>query len=113
MKKIEQLINQQYFGATPTRQKEMFIAVVYDIGAIAAGATLNTAHGLGAVTEFTRIYGTVVTAVPDYRPLPRVSTVALNQQISLDVIGINIVIINGAGGPNITGGLVVLEYLRN
>ena len=109
---IEQLINQQYFGATPQAKRNVYRRV-YDIGAIAAGATLNTAHGLGAVTEFTRIYGTVVTAVPDYRPLPRVSTVALNQQISLDVIGINIVIINGAGGPNITGGLVVLEYLRN
>lgn len=108
---IEQIINQQFFGANPQTKRYVF-RQVYDFGAIAAGATLNIVHGITGITEFTRIYGTVVTNVIDYRPLPRVSTVAINQQISLDVVGINIVIINGAGSPNITDGIVVLEYLK-
>lgn len=109
---VEQLTNQQFFGATP-QEKRYVYRRVYDIGAIAAGATLNTPHGLTNVTEYVRMYGTCVTAVVDYRPLPRVSMVNINQQISLDVVGVNIVIINGAGSPNITSGLVVLEYLKN
>jgi len=108
----EILNNQQFFTSGDPQKYRQVFRKVYEIGAIAAGVTLNTAHGLTGVTEFTRIYGTVVTSVPDYRPLPRVSTVNINQQISLDVVGANVVVINGAGGPNITSGIIVLEYLK-
>jgi hypothetical protein len=109
---VEILNNQQFFGATAQVKRNVYRRV-YDFGAIATGATLNIAHGLIGVTEFTRIYGTAVTGVPDFRPIPRTSTVNINQQISLDIVGVNIVIINGAGGPNITGGIIVLEYVKN
>lgn len=108
-----EIINgQQYFFPNNPQRKRTAYRKVFSIGAIAAGATLNTAHGLTNVSIYTRIYGTCITATPDYRPIPYVST-TLNQQISIRVTATNIVIVNGAGAPAITSGIVVLEYLKN
>jgi len=109
---VELQNNQQFFGATP-RQKRFAFRRVYDFGAIAAGAVLNIPHGLAGVVEYTRIYGTVITNVVDYRPIPYVSVVAVNQGIQVGIVGINIVITNGAAAAPITSGLIVLEYLKN
>lgn len=87
---------------------------IFSFGAIAAGATLNIAHGLTQVTRYTNIYGTFVTNVPDTRPLPFVDEAVVTNQVSVKIAGANIVIINGnAAAPPITSGLVVLEYLKN
>ena len=109
---LEGLTGQQFFSADPMVKRQTY-RTVYSIGAIAAGATLNTAHGLVGVTAFTRIYGTCVTDVVDYRPIPYVSVAATNQQVQIRVLGANIEIINGAAAANITSGIVVLEYLKN
>lgn len=109
----EFLTGQQWFTTGNPQKKRQTFRRVYSIGAIAAGATLNTAHGLTGITAFTAIYGTAVTDAVDYRPLPYVSTVALNQQVSLTVDATNIIIVNGAGAANITSALVVLEFLKN
>ena len=116
----ELLNGQQWFQVPGTQQsvgqsevRRQAFRQVYSIGAISAGATSTTAHGITGVTSFTNIQGTCVTSQPDYRPLPYVSTVALNQQISLTVDATNITIINGAASPNITSAIVVLEYLKN
>ena len=95
----------------PIKKRNSFRKTFY-FGAIVAGATLNIAHG-STIIECTRIYGTCITTVPDFRPIPYVSTLALNEQISILVDATNIVIINGAGGPNITSGKVVIEYFLN
>jgi len=108
----EIITGQQFFFGTDPQKKRTTFRKVFSIGAIAAGATLNTAHGLTNVTSYTKIYGTCVTATPDYRPIPYVST-TLNQQISIRVTATNIVIVYGAGAPNITSAIVVLEYLKN
>jgi len=86
---------------------------VYTFGAIAAGATLNIPHNLTNIAQFTHMYGTCITDTPDYRPIPMASTVNVTNQISLRVLGPNIVVTNGATAPNITSGLIVLEYLKN
>ena len=110
---VEFVTGQQFFNATNPQQKRLTFGKVFNIGPIATGAASNTAHGLTGITGYTHIYGTCVTDVPDDRPIPYVSTVALNQQISLTVTATNIVIVNGAGSPNITSAIVVIEYLRN
>ena len=110
---VEFLTGQQWFTSGNPQKKRQTFRRVYSIGAVAAGATVNTAHGLTSITTFTAIYGTAVTDAVDYRPLPYVSTVALNQQVSLTVDATNIIIVNGAGAANITGALVVLEFLKN
>lgn len=86
---------------------------VFNIGAIAAGATSTTAHNIVGATFYTHIYATAVTNVPDNRPIPYSSVTAVNQQIEIKVTATNIVIINGAAAPNITSAIVVLEYLKN
>lgn len=85
----------------------------FDIGAIAPGATLNTAHGITGITRCTNIYGTCVTNVIDFRPLPRVSATLVTDQVSLDVDSTNIIIVNGATAPAITSAKVILEYLKS
>jgi len=109
----EFLTGEQWFTAGNPQIKRQTFRKVFNIGAIAAGATSTTAHGISGVTSFTHIYGTSVTAAPDYRPIPYASATAVNQQIELKVSSSNITIINGAAAPNITSALVVLEYLKN
>lgn len=109
----EFLTGEQWFTSGNPQAKRQTFRQVYSIGAIAAGATSTTAHGLTNLTAFTHIYGTCITDVVDYRPLPYVSVTALNQQIELKVDATNITIINGAASPNITSAIVVLEFLKN
>jgi hypothetical protein len=100
-----------------TNQRQQTIREVYSFGAINAGAELDIPTNITNFTQFTRIYGTVVTAVPDYRPLPYVDSVTLTNGIALlvgTVAGIQqIRIIVGTTSPNITNGLVVLEWLSS
>lgn len=110
---FEEVNGQTFFNSTTARDTRPAFRKVFSIGAIAAGATLNTAHSLTNITSFTRIYGTVITAAPDHRPIPYVSITALNQQIEINVTTTNIVIINGGAAPNITSGIVVLEFLKS
>lgn len=113
---IEFLTGEQWFTVGNPQVKRQTFRQVYNITnniPLAAGGTSTTAHGLTGLTAFTHIYGTCITDVVDYRPLPYVSAAAVNQQISLTVTGTNIVIVNGAAGPNITSAIVVLEYLKN
>lgn len=108
----EQLTGQAWFSANPNLKRQTF-RKVYSFGAILTGATLNIPHNIPDVFLFTHIYGTILTDVPDQRPLPRVSATLVTDQVSLDVGAVNIVIVNGATAPNITSGFVVLEYLKN
>jgi len=109
----EFLTGQSWFTSGNPQVKRQTYRQVYSIGAIATGATSTTAHGLTNITAFTHIYGTCITDVVDYRPLPYVSATAVNQQISLTVTGTNIVIVSGAAASNITSAIVVLEFLKS
>ncbi len=93
------------------KQNETF-RKVFEFGAIAAGATLNIAHGITSITRIVKWYGGIVTA-NNKRPLPFVSATAVTDQVSVDEDGTNIVIVNGATAPAIVSGTVVLEFLKN
>ncbi len=109
----EFLTGQSWFTSGNPQVKRQTYRQVYSIGAIATGATSTTAHGLTNITAFTHIYGTCITDVIDYRPIPYASATAVNQQLELKVDATNITIISGAAAPNITSAIVVLEYLKN
>lgn len=110
---IEFLTGEQWFTAGNPQVKRQTFRHVYSIGAINAGATSTIAHGILGITSFTHLYGTCVTAVVDYRPIPYASATAVNQQIEIKADSTNITIINGAAAPNITSAIVVAEYLKN
>jgi len=84
----------------------------FTFAAISAGTSSSILHGITNVTAFTRIYGTCITDIPDYRPLPYASVTA-NANIELKVTPTQITISVGAASPNITSAIVVLEYLLN
>jgi hypothetical protein len=107
------ITGQQFSTPGNTQLKKYTFRKVYYFGAILAGATLTVAHGITGLVQFTSMYGTCVTAIVDYRPIPFVSTAAVNQQISLNADGTNFYVINGAASPNITSGIIVLQYLLN
>lgn len=86
---------------------------VFSIGAINAGATSVTAHGISNITSFTFINGVAIVSGPIFRPIPYASVTAVNQQIEINVDSTNINISNGAAAPNITSAIIVLEYLKN
>jgi hypothetical protein len=110
---IEFITGEQWFTTGNPQKKRSTFRKVFNIGAIATGATSNTAHGLTGFTAFTHIYGTCVTDVVDYRPIPYASATLITDQIEIKVGATNITIISGATAPNITSAIVVLEFLKN
>jgi hypothetical protein len=109
---VETQTGEQFFGSTTNQQKKRYsFRKVFSFGAIAAPGTLAIAHGITGITQCTHIYGTCITAIPDFRPIPHASVTA-NANIEVIVSATTITINNGAGGPAITSGLIVLEYLK-
>ncbi len=98
-------------------KKQQTLRRVYIFGAIAAGGTLNIPINITNFDQFSDIWGTVVTDITDWRPLPYMDPVTLTDGIGIKVtpVGLpavnNIQIIVGATSPNIVKGLVVLEWL--
>ena len=87
---------------------------LFAFGAIATGVTFPIAHGISGITELVHCYGNCITDIPDFRPIPySTATVDVTLQIELRVTDTQIIIINGAGAPNITSGTIILEYLLN
>lgn len=108
----EILNDQRFFTAGDPQNYRSVFRKVFPFGAIAAGAALVIPHNIAAFVEFTRIYGTCITNVVDYRPIPYTSVLAANQQIQLVVTAVNINILNGAAAAPITSGIVTLEFLK-
>ena len=104
-------IGQHFFKTGDPQATRAVFRKVFPIPATASGTTATLAHGI-KFTEFTNIYGTVITDVVDYRPIPYISVTAVNQGIELQCDTTNVYVINGAAAPNITSGIVVLEYLQ-
>jgi len=106
---VETVTGQRFFNLTSPEDKRFTFRQCYSTGAIASGATATIAHNITNITLFTRIYGTCVTDVVDYRPLPFTSATLGTDQISLRVTNTDIIIVVGATSPNITSGVAVLE----
>ncbi|GAG17403.1 unnamed protein product [marine sediment metagenome] len=109
---VEVQNNQTYPGTTPQDKRFIFRKIIV-FGAIVAGATSPIVHGISSFTDMVRIFGTCITDVIDYRPIPFASTVAVNQNIQVIVTAANVTIINGAASPNLTSARIVLEYYKN
>ncbi len=111
---LQQLLTgQRFFDPLNVQNKRSTYRKVFQIGPIASGAVQTIAHGIAGVVSFTRMYGTCITDVVDFRPIPYVDVAAVTNQISLTCTATNLVIANGATSPNITSGIIVLEYLLN
>lgn len=74
--------------------------------------TLTFNHNIEGITQFTKIYGVVNTAA-DFRPLPFVDPSDVTKSVTVIATLTSVTITNGAGAPAITGGFLVLEYLKN
>lgn len=114
--KQETPTGKQYFNDTDPERKRFSYRQVYTLGALAAGASTIIAHnitGVNSTTTFTQIYGTAVTATVDNRPIPYANVTNVNQQIEINVDATNINISNGSAAPNITSGIITLEYVKN
>ena len=88
---------------------------VYQFGPIAPGTELDIPHGILNFTQFTRIYGTVITNAPDFRPLPYIDPVTNTTGMALLVgtianVGV-IRIVLGASAQPVVSGIVILEWL--
>lgn len=108
---VEQINGQLFFDPANAQRKRTAFRKVFPIGAIAPGAVLTFAHGIARVVLFTRIYGTCITNVVDYRPIPYVNEALVTNQVSVRASATNVFVANGATAPAITSGIVVLEYL--
>lgn len=112
---IQIVTGERWYASDPLNAsiKRQTYRKAFPFAAIASGSPLTIPHGITGITSFTRIYGTCVTAIPDYRPIPYASISGAASNIDLRVDNTNIYIINGGSGPNIVSGNIVLEYLLN
>lgn len=108
---IELYSGKQFFMPGTAQLKRYVYRKSFVFGAIASGATSTQAHGIAQLSSFTSIYGTCVTDIIDYRPIPY-SSETTTTNIELLVDATNITMINGSTAPNITSALVILEYFK-
>lgn len=96
-------------------QVQQTLRQLYPFGAVAAGTELDIPTGITNLVEFTRIYGTCITDVPDYRPLPFSDQGSATNNINILVATVagtlQIRILPGSTGANIVSGNIVLEWL--
>lgn len=111
----ETLTGQQFYDPINAQARNYSYRKVFFFGAIVSGATLNIAHGITGQTLFTYIGGGINDNTPFYKPLPYVSMANLGFQVDVKLDVTNIIIVNGVAGlaPDITKGVIVLEYLKN
>jgi len=85
---------------------------VFTLGAVAAGGTSGAiATGITTIRYCTNVYGSVITATPDFRPIPHASVTA-NANIEVIVTTTTYTINVGAASPNVSSGYLVLEYVK-
>lgn len=98
-----------------TSSKQNTLRMIYNFGAIAAGAELDIPLNYTDFTLLTKITATVKTNVPDYRPIPFVDPVTATNGMEIlvgTVAGIlQIRIILGATAPAVVSGIAVIEFL--
>lgn len=109
---VEVQNSQQFFNPANAQKKRFAFRILVTFGAIAAGGTSSVAHGVTGITNCTHIYGTCITATPDFRPIPHASVTA-NANIEVIVTSTTVTINVGAASPNVTSAIIVLEYLKN
>lgn len=105
---VETQNGQQFNNPASDQDKRFAFRKMFNIDP--AALTFN--HGITGVTQFTFIYGVINTAI-DSRPLPYVDVVNVTNQTAIRVTATQVIITNGATAQAITGGIVVLEYLKN
>ena len=110
---VELLNGQQFFTIGDPQTKRYVYRKCFAFGAILSGVTLPIPTGITGITTITRIYGTCITSVSDYLPIPFSSVIGSNHNVSIWFNGGTVNIANGAGADNITSGIVVMEYLKN
>lgn len=110
----ETITGQAFYDPNNIQNRNYTYRKVFYFGSIVSGATLNIAHGITGQTLFTYIGGGFKDVTPYYKPLPYVNTANLGNQVDIKLDNTNIIIINGAAGtsPDITRGVVILEYLK-
>lgn len=92
--------------------KQQSLRQVYTFGAIAKGTSINIPYTIGEFDQFVQIYGTCKTDQPDSRPIPYASVAAnANIDLRIDTPNNRIVISVGAASPNLTSGIIVIEWL--
>ena len=129
---IATAVNNRIIGIFPTNrpavtgeswyfssQRQQTLRQIYPFGAIASGTELDIPHGLDLdnVVIFTRIYATVITTTPDYRPIPYIDPAVLTTGMTIlvgTVAGVpSIRIVLGATAVPVDSGVAVLEWLSN
>jgi len=109
---VEQLINQQYFGATPQVKRNVYRKVIAT-GMLPNAGLSAVAHGIAGVANtwwFTRIYGWALDpAVPRWIPMPNAGAAF---QVQLDVTAANVNITTAVNLNAFTASYVILEYIK-
>lgn len=75
-------------------------------------ANLTFNHNITGIVQFTN-YWAIANTATDFRKIPYTDTTNVTNQISMRVTTTQVIITNGATAPAITGGIIVLEYLKD
>ena len=102
----------RYFSTGDPTDRRQSLRKVFALDEIAAGGSSTFAHEISNIVECTHIYGTCITDVPDFRPIPYVDASGGGDDIGIRVTSSQI-IINNPGAITIQSGMIILEYLTS
>jgi len=113
----ENLTGNYYANTVDAQDPIQSFRMYIPLPAIATGATYTVAHGITGFSNlvFVDTQCEVITDAVTFnkRSVPYASATLVTDQIQIDKDDTNIRIVNGATAPNITSGLLVLEYTKN
>lgn len=113
----ETLTGNNYLNASNALEPIQSFRKYFTIGAIATGATSTFAHNITGFSTLTFVDSQceVITDAATFnkRSVPYASATLVTDQIQIDKDDTNVRIINGATAPNITSGILILEYTKN
>lgn len=97
---------QQWFSSTPFTFNNGY-RTCFEVNP--AALTFN--HGISGITQVTN-YWAIVNTASGFRKVPYASATLVTDQTQMDVTTTQVIITNGATAPAITGGIIVLEYIK-
>lgn len=105
---LQELANfQQFFTSGNPQKNRSGYRRVFELNP----GSLTFNHGISGISQITN-YWAIANTATDFRKVPYTDVVNVTNQISMRVTTTQVIIVNGATAPAITGGIIVLEYVK-
>lgn len=109
--KFEIVTGNKYFNPQDALNRRQSYRRLYTFENFTNASNPNViTHEIANIDYLTILYGTCVTSIPDFRPIPYAS-ITLDANIEINATDTQIIINVGSASPNLVSGLIIIEYV--